>query len=361
MKRLAASLGVLAGTFVAVVAAQEVPRLALAVRDEVPVPSEPAEGLLNPVRCDSRGNVYLRPWRDVKPMSAPVVKISLEGRREAQFSVDSVPDLGDDWAFEDFALGPRGDLFALIQSWEEKESQALIARFDDDGKFDSSLVLKQKFDPALLTITSTGQFFVTGSIPLSAEETRSYYESRQEEERRGPPPARPYAGIFDRGGRLVVEVSFEKDKELGSEEDKDFPGALPGPLITLGRVVSGSDGNVYLLRRSRPAVVYVVSPLGELVRVLEVQPPAENFQVTHMMLGQGGRLLFQFAEEVEKGRYRTGASTFSLVNPETGERLTDYVSTPEVGGSLACASTRELLFLGVTESERLAIRRVVPR
>ena len=59
----------------------------------------------------------------------------------------------------------------------------------------------------------------------------------------------------------------------------------------LGDVAAGSDSNVYLLRGTTPALVYVISPAGDVVRKLRVIDAGDPSFVAGDIKSFAGRLI----------------------------------------------------------------------
>lgn len=89
------------------------------------------------------------------------------------------------------------------------------------------------------------------------------------------------------------------------------------------------------MRSTVKPLVYVVSPLGELVRRFEVTPPEEKAQPAGMLYGPDGSLVFDF-DVIPSEKDAEHAQIFSLVNAETGQRLQDYESPIPGVHPLAC-------------------------
>ena len=79
--------------FLSVSRAQEVAKLNLKVQEEITVAEESGGVFFDPIRCDIKGNIYLRHYEPKKVFAAPIVRISSKGERSAIFSVESVPTL----------------------------------------------------------------------------------------------------------------------------------------------------------------------------------------------------------------------------------------------------------------------------
>src|SRR5258708_25166113 len=67
--------------------AQETPTLQLKNTEVRSVRSLTADPILDPVRCDSSGNIYFRTYQYPDPASAPVRRFTKEGKRLPELSV----------------------------------------------------------------------------------------------------------------------------------------------------------------------------------------------------------------------------------------------------------------------------------
>jgi hypothetical protein len=94
---------------------------------------------------------------------------------------------------------------------------------------------------------------------------------------------------------LVKAIHWEDDERItkaAASGDADFVSSpqAPNMAITLGDVVAGADGNAYLMRRTNPTIVYVISPASEVLRRLSLDPGnAGMFRRGFMMLEVGWR------------------------------------------------------------------------
>jgi hypothetical protein len=96
---------------------------------------------------------------------------------------------------------------------------------------------------------------------------------------------------------LVKEIYEPEDEEarLKAENgDTAYTRSNAGNrFVGFGDVAAGSDGNVYLLRGTSPALVYVVSPAGQVLRKLHIDPGTPDFVAGEIKL-HAGRLAIGF-------------------------------------------------------------------
>jgi hypothetical protein len=340
------------GLFLVVVvslSAQEPPRLPLRLKETVAVPQQRAVPISGPIKCDAKGNIYLRSYLPrTNPLAAPVMKISTEGKRTAEFKIDSAPGF-EGALVDDFAVDLRGKVYML--SIKGKDELDIVA-FGPDGKYDSTIKLDLLFMPGQLAVFRSGEFLVSGE---------KIDENRQ-------PVGEPFTALFSRNGRLVKELSLPEDvkKEVdSSQEEKSDAASTPvkqesgefARAISLGHAAPADDGNIYLMRATSTPLVYVISPAGTVLRRLTVEPPSRNSTPVAMKVA-GGRLAVLFAQYYPTADFQQ--HLLSLINAETGEAIAHYVSTPEIGGALACYTPDGLIFLAGTKTGDLVIRHDYP-
>jgi len=348
--------------FACALSAQEAPapQLSLRAKETVPIPSEAAGPIMVPVKCDTEGKIYARGYLPRKPAAAPVLKFSAEGNRVAIFDIQAAPGF-EQLGLGDFAVGLRGQVYMLaIKSKDEQD----IVVFGKDGQHQSTIELKPLFMGEQLAVFLSGEFLVSG---------RKLSEKRQ-------PTSDRFTAIYDRSGRLVKELDLQEEskittQKLGSDvkqaEDADTVARKQqaaadarkaeeelAKSIDLGTAEPAEDGNVYLLHPASKPIIYVISPAGELVRRLVIPPPSENYAPIAMKVG-GGRMVIQF-EKYDPER-KSSRRIFSLLDAESGEKIADYVSPPEIGGALACYTPNGFTFLTSTQDRKLALLRAVPQ
>ena len=63
----------------------------------------------------------------------------------------------------------------------------------------------------------------------------------------------------------------------------------------MGRAEAGDDRNIYVMRKTSPAIVYAISPGGEVLRRFTVDPGDTSYSPFVMQVA-GGRIAILFLE-----------------------------------------------------------------
>lgn len=335
--------------------AQDVPKLGLRVADEIPVRGETFPGMTGPIRCDTKGNIYLRPSKFANPLQDPILKISPEGKAVAYVALQSVPGYSEAQLW-DFAISGREQIYTLAAKPVGDTGELHVLSFDERGRFNFDTKLESLFNVDQMAAFTDGSFLLAGSRPIPESQQHKAKSGGQElglEE--------PVTAVFDRGGRLVAELKFDADSSILDTTDPEVAGGLPVEVLSLGSAAGSEDGNVYLLRVASPPIVYIVASTGSLVKTLKIDPPIEKAHAVAMQATEPGRFLLQFAPQVGERRYDLKTSIFSIIDADTGKRVVDYQTEPAVGGVFACYSRGAFYLLASTSSGGLAIRRVVAK
>lgn len=334
---------------------QEIP---LRVRSAIAVTGEFAGIFMMPLKCNSKGDIYVRGYQPGDILAAPVVKFSNEGKRVAAYSLRSVSGFEKAGDAVNFEVTPRGEVFLLVT---KSATERGLVRFHEDGRFDKYIPLDAFFDPNHIAAFSTGELLITG-IRFSQEKPTA--------------PGEPLTALFDRSGRLLRELRLEGD--VNFEEKESAKTAVPtesGPekvleirdtgeedrysAVTLGAAFAADDGNVYLLRAGKAPLLYQVTAGGE-TKPISIPPPREGFRLLSIKVA-GGRAVLAL-EESGGGSQRRPApprQLLSLVDLATGEKLLDYV-VPAGTGAFACYSPDALTFLGSGQNQTLTLKKLTP-
>lgn len=285
-----------------------------------------AAQLVLPLKCDGSGNIYGR-FRSGARFQ--VMEFSPDGSQKSSYSDLSDPELKDAFP-EDFAVTENGEVYELLKLWK---SRSFVMIFSGDGQMASKaeLVTRQPVNLSHIVALPQDRFFVTGSV--AGDET-------------GKGAGKPFNAIFDSSGKLLRQITLKGDSKPKETKPEDHVGDA-NPAIKWGRAVGGDDGNIYVMRQGSPAVVYVVSQAGTVVRTLKVPPPVTNASGTQLAINQG-RIAIEFsipeATDVSDTRIR-------VVNAQTGQKIADYSITPEIGEAVACfRDDGGLTFLRQTDS-----------
>ena len=296
--------------------------------------STPTE-IVFPVKCDDRGNVYFRSAAR-GPGKFDVVKIAPDGSQKATYTYSGVADIKDDTLLAASA-GDHGEMYELLRAPGQR---VLLLRFSENGQLESRTEIDapEPFAPAQLDVLPNGTLFVSGT--LIGDKT-------------GQGAGEPVNALYDASGRWLKEIRLKNDSGLLKQSLKtaDRIGSQ-NRAVHFGRTTVGDDGNLYLMRAASPAVVYVISPGGEVERTLTVQPPGDG-AVPFALLVHGGRVVVEFdfptSPDVSDTRIR-------LVDSHSGQPITDYKVTTDLGEAVACYDGSQFTFVGMKDGWRSIIQ-----
>ncbi|MBZ5531609.1 MAG: hypothetical protein LAO20_09270 [Acidobacteriia bacterium] len=272
------------------------------------------------VTCDEDGNVYTRLYVHEKAIDGtlfqvPIQQVKADGSLGRLFT--TAESQLKDLSIADFFVGAKGEMYEL--GWTPKKEVYVLA-FGDDGAIRSKTKLEAPFFMAYqFAVFKSGEFLVSGT--------------------QGQDQHEPFTAVFDASGRMVKKLSspedegFKKSAETGdSNSISQSTGGTGNASVELGEAVAGSDGNVYLLRSSSPAVVYAISPAGEIVRTVNVDSGDPALFPTGMKASPG-RLALVF----HKGRGATQADGIVRVVDLQGNSVANYLlNSLWGGGALTC-------------------------
>jgi len=120
--------------------------------------------------------------------------------------------------------------------------------------------------------------------------------------------------------------------------------------------VLGSDGNAYLLRATSPALIYVISANGEVVRKLRIDSPGPGLLPRHMKAAPG-RLAISFLE----GQY-SNLDVVTIIDLN-GHVIANYVgeSKGAYAGLSGCYVPPSFTFISKDDRGTLRITRAEPK
>jgi len=300
-------------------------------------------GTVVPDQCDADGNIYLRPYgANLRFGWGDIVKLSSKGKKLATFSPQQ--DLDPTAAF----VARDGGVYVMA-AHEERENEAdarraerrpwtppeiYILHYRQDGQFDKKTKLAASFLPS-------GSFvvFPSGEILVSVIEQTDA----------GKPTSAPFTGLFDQSGTLLKKISGKEDdwivKAVESHDAAKVDlGKGSNPAIARGQAVVGSDGNAYIMRRSDPAVVYVVSAGGVIVRTLKLSsgdPPLSP----SIMAENNGQLAVLFQN------FGPSESRIGIFDARNGEELEMVEVGPTFGSAMTCFNPPNFTFIRVQDKK----------
>jgi hypothetical protein len=332
-------------------AARPVPPSAIALRESsrMNLASEMGGAFMNPSKCDADGNLYIRKYAMERPLLSPVVKIDSEGKRTALFDPVAFSRLQFDRA-DAFSPAPDGGLYQ-IASVGVLKPQIYVIHFSSDGSPASPIRLDADFEPYQFAPFPSGNLLVSGIERDPGNKADA---------------GRPFTAVFSAGGRLQAQLSFgplpgsadTPGKSAGKATAKTAGVDTPrsAPSLDLSDAEVGADGNIYALRRSSPALVYVISPAGKIVRTLKVSAPAAGVMPDAFHVSVN-RMAISFWNDDEQSR------TLVVSDAQTGQEIASYSGAGGLGESFACYSADDAVFtfLHLGEKNELEVIRAEAR
>jgi hypothetical protein len=326
-------------------AASKTPDYALSVVDTIKLSGIDTEMLAGKPQCDADGNFYLR--NDVT-FQSPILKVNLKGEKTADFlpsSSTDLPNLPSALAHaEIFWVTGDGDLYLHIMS-SMTEHDLLV--FGKDGTYKSKVALDNGtlWQLKKFAVFSSGDFLITGEKWQKPEQNYA-----------------PFTAIFSSGGTFLKEISLQDDAKIYKSTVDGDSALVPHPgnnrAIFQGAMATAAGGNIYLMRWLSPAVVYAISPGGEVLRRFTVDPGDAGSMPSSMRIA-GDRIAIEFRNKEAKKQM------FKVVNLDGKEQA--IYDWPEVDGkpvwlSLCYMQNPErFVFLDEVKDRMPALRIAEPR
>jgi hypothetical protein len=305
------------------------------------IASETGGAFMFPARCDADGNLYVRKYATDRPLLGPIVKIDAEGKRAASFDPATISQLKLDRA-DAFAPAPDGGLFQIAAVGIAKP-QLYVLRFSPDGSPASPIKLDADFQPYQFAPFADGNLLVSGY---------------QRDAQNRSDPKRPITAVFSADGRLMAQLKFAEPAKAASTAAKVTDNKArassekSAPTLDLSDAEPGVDENVYVLRRSSPALIYVVSSAGQILRTLHIKSPEVDLMPNAFHVA-ANRVAVSFFDEA------SSKQTIVVADAQTGRRIATYSDADTLGPSFACYSADEgvFTFLHLGEGNTLEVIR----
>jgi hypothetical protein len=271
--------------------------------------------------CDSKGDVFATLWKSEVgdgPADRPLLIFDSEGLLKARFSSSLKDDPGLSIEEPTALLSDGGVARLAWLTWSR--DPPWLAVFSADGKPKSRVQLDPPgFLPYQLAVFPSGESLVSGLEFVHSRRAFGAFKS--------------FTAIYDKNGHLQKQLSLPEDAEIDADAERGDSRYAHGPMfgnfaVSSGRARLGDDGNVYLMRRTSPATVYVISSSGELLRTLSIEP-ADHGQMPYDMRIAEGRIAVEFENW-----------NFTVVDATTGLKISDYSDDKSVGGVFACYSAK---------------------
>jgi len=277
--------------------------------------------LLNKTVCDDDGNIYARNYVFQKAVDGtlqqiPIQKIKPDGTLAESYRVT---DAGADLSADDFFVSNAGDMYV---SASNSKGENFLISFASDGSIKSKTRIERDG-----MMTYQVAIFKAGEILLSGTE--------------GEKGHTPFAGVFGTDGKLIGKLASSGDEEFKKAAEAGDPNFAPqstggygNTSVHLGEAAAGSDGNVYLMRSSLPALVYAINPRGEVLRTIKIDP-GESSMVAIALKSAPGKLAVVFRERSSGGHYGVGGLV-RVVDYEGNALATYLLKGPQDLGFFAC-------------------------
>lgn len=304
---------------------------------------------MSPSKCDADGNLYIRKFAMDRPLLGPVVKIDPDGKRTALFDPAAFSQLALDRA-DAFSPASDGGMYQIAQSGVLKP-RIYVLHFSSDGSPSSPTRLDADFEVYTFAAFASGNFLVSG--------VQRDVQNRND---RG----RNFTAVFSADGRELTQLSFQEPQgpaKAGAKSDAGGrqPGAQkgtqrdaekPAPMLDLADAEVGIDGNLYVMRGSSPAVVYVIAPSGKIMQTLKVAAPLPG-AVPSAFHVSGNRLALSFWNEESQSQ------TVVVADAQTGRKIASYADLTGLGTSFACYEANDgvFTFLKLGEGNALEVIR----
>ena len=312
--------------------------VALHTSSTMNVASEMGGAFMSPSKCDADGNLYIRKLATDRPLLGPVVKIKPDGKRTALFDPAAFSQLAIDRA-DAFSPASDGGLYQIAQSGGLKP-RIYVLHFSSDGSPSSPTLLDADFEAYTFAAFADGNFLVSG-----------VKRDVQNKNDRG----RNFTAVFSADGRELAQLSFQAPQEsakasAGKANTNDAEKTTPG--LDLAEAEVGSDGNLYVMRFSSPALVYVIGPSGKIMKTIKVSSPLPGALPSAFHLS-GNRLALSFWNN-ENHR-----QTVVVADAQTGRKIASYADPTGLGPSFACYSANDgvFTFLKLGEGNELEVIR----
>ncbi len=338
--------------------------ISLHATSTVNVASEMGGAFMSGSKCDADGNLYIRKFAMDRPLLGPVVKIDRDGKRTALFDLGAFSQLGLDRA-DAFSPASDGGMYQIAQSGVLKP-RIYVLHFSSDGSAASPTRLDADLEVYTFAVFTDGNFLLSG--------VRRDVQNKND---RG----RNFTAVFSADGRELAELSFpESQRETQQESHRETQGSAKAgaksdasgpqkdarkdaqkvalkdelksaPMLDLADAEVGGDGNLYVMRASSPALVYVIAPSGKIMQTLKVAAAVRS-GVPSAFHVSGNRLAISFWNEEKQSR------TMVVADAQTGRKIASYAD-PAALGMFACYEANEgvFTFLSLGEGNALEIIR----
>lgn len=359
--------------------------------------------------CDSEGDVFFKlVYYDPAQMriaaGAAISEITPDSKTTVEYGTSglSASDYPNSRLLS-FSVTPRGKVSALIFTRADPSDGGVrpapeyyFERFKDDGTIDSITRIApppgaSHWFADLISVFPDGDFLIAGTISGDSGDHPSAGSWQ------------PFTAIYDPRGRFVSEVNLPDDvvndeapvdrspHKVANAPDANPPATKqtksgvgagvgnppPQPeahapstqqskpheffeaAISTGDVVSGPDGNIWILRTSDPLRLYAVDSSGEVVKHFQFSAPAQGLKPFSFSFAGPDVIFFDFAHfAVDQTPFSGPSEILGLFNT-VSERFEGLYTLPKTQKGLhvpACGDRQGgFLYLGRTSDNHLAV------
>jgi hypothetical protein len=307
-----------------------------------PIIGQPSAMTFGPYSCDSKGNVFLGIYNGPDDPQS-FIKVDKDGNIKGRF----VPP-----ADKDVEPGPRavsdGEVYQLLR--DSKKGQNFIVKYGDSGGIKTKVTIAEGFElQGSFSVFKSGEFLIAASNQPRGNATR----------------VKPFTGVFDSNGNLLKRIDFEDDAKIVKALENHDESFVPTPnqrynhnfAVIHGTAVPAPDGNVYVLRATIPAIVYVISPAGVVVRRFTVD--SGELELLPRGLFQGdGELAVVFTRLATPNR--DSVTRIKVINPATGDVTRSFDGGEHFKAGVVCFESPDMFtFLGIKDG-KLALEHASP-
>ena len=327
---------------------------------------------LNYPKCDSDGNVFVQfgnydAVRGQAQLDPAISEVIPDSKRVVVHRVQALSS--SDYPnprLTSFGVSRDGVVYALVSTrrnasdGEPAKNEYYVEQLKEDITADVMTHLQDPPGAAhwsanLLGAFPKGNFLIAG-------------ESSEEAGRPGPGSWRPFTAIYDSSGRFLIELTLPEDvvnnfsKYTGSANGTAAATQPPKPheylgiSIRSGGIVSGPDGNLWILRASEPLRLYAVDAAGQVVKHVQFSPPVAGLTPSQFGFVGPEQIFIDFAYVATDSSPHSGPSEIIGVFDIGTEQFNALYAMPSTRGFLGCADGRGgFMYVGSTPDDRLAL------
>lgn len=293
-------------------------------------------GVSSSAKCDADGNLYVPGIPAAGPLLASVFKIDPSGKVVAIYNPKDFAQLALDRA-DTFTPASDGGLYQIAQRGIVKPD-IYVLHFASDGSASSATRLDAGLEVYTFAAFLDGTFLVSG-VKRDLIDKKDHGTN--------------FTAVFTADGRELSQLSFKENALVAPPPANTFakpPGKPEAPTFDLAEAEAGADGYLYVVRRSSPALIYVISASAKIVSTFKVESPLANAAPAAFHLS-GNRMAVLFIDNKEN-------SIIAVVDAQTGQRIASYSSPRSLGTTFACyaANDEAFTFLRLEGSETKIVR-----